>query len=78
MKLYLVIHIWMKIQRISGERSEYPTAIRVSKLLLLTFLFTTFTIEMSPPIYFHYAGSIQPILKNKKSFKNYEKLSNQL
>ena len=39
---------------------------------------TTFTIEMSPPIYFHYAGSIQPILKNKKSFKNYEKLSNQL
>ena len=24
----------MKIQRISGERSEYPIAIRVSKLLL--------------------------------------------
>ena len=57
--------------KLQGENSKFNND-------YLTPLCTTFTIEMSPPIYFHYAGSIQPILKNKKSFKNYEKLSNQL
>ena len=39
---------------------------------------TTFEIEMSPPIYFHWVGSIQSISKNKNSFGNFEKFSKQL
>ena len=38
---------------------------------------TTFEIEMSPPIYFHWVGSTQSISKNKNSFGNFEKFSKQ-
>lgn len=37
-----------------------------------------FEIEMSPPIYFHWVGSIQSISKNKNCFGNFEKFSKQL